>query len=78
MAGLLHARLAALPGVQVRRPPQANSLFVDLPPGVGDALRARGWRFYDFIAGAGSRLMTAWDTTPEDVEALAVDLEALL
>jgi len=78
MAGLLHARLTALPGVQVRRPPQANSLFVDLPPGVGDALRARGWRFYDFIAGAGSRLMTAWDTSPEDVEALAADLEALL
>ena len=52
------------PASRVRRPPQANSLFVDLPPGVGDALRARGWRFYDFIAGAGSRLMTAWDTDP--------------
>ena len=78
MAALLHARLAALPGVTVLRAPQANSVFVHLPPGVGDALRARGWRFYDFIAGAGSRLMTAWDTTPEDVAALVGDLEALL
>ena len=78
MAARLHARLAALPGVKVARPPQANSLFVHLPPGVGDALRARGWRFYDFIAGAGSRLMCAWDTTPEDVDALADDLAGLL
>jgi len=78
MAALLHERLRALPGVVVARAPQANSLFVHLPPGVGDALRARGWRFYDFIAGAGSRLMCAWDTTPADVEALAADLAALL
>jgi threonine aldolase len=78
MARLLHGRLAALPGVAVAREPEANSVFVHLPPGVGDALRARGWRFYDFIAGAGSRLMTAWDTAPEDVETLVADLAALL
>ncbi len=78
MARLLHERLRALPGVEVLRAPQANSLFVSLPPGVGDALRAQGWRFYDFIAGAGSRLMCAWDTQAEDVEALAADLAALL
>jgi threonine aldolase len=78
MARLLHARLAALRGVTVVREPQANSVFVSLPPGVGDALRARGWRFYDFIAGSGSRLMTAWDTTQEDVEAFAADVAALL
>jgi len=78
MARLLHDRLRAVEGVAVLRAPQANSVFVSLPPGVGDALRARGWRFYDFIAGAGSRLMCAWDTAPEDVEALVADLRALL
>jgi threonine aldolase len=45
---------------------------------VADRVRARGWRFYDFIAGAGSRLMTAWDTAPEDLAAFAADLEAEL
>jgi threonine aldolase len=78
MASLLHERLRPLPGVTVLRAPQANTVFVHLPPGVGDALRGRGWRFYDFIAGAGSRFMCAWDTTPEDVAALAADLAALL
>ncbi len=77
MAALLHARLRAAPGVRALRAPQANSVFVELAPGLGDALRARGWRFYDFIAGAGSRLMCAWDTTPEDVEALVADVAAL-
>jgi threonine aldolase len=74
----LHQLLATVPGATPRRPPQANSVFVDLPPGVADAVRARGWRFYDFIAGAGSRLMTAWDTTDEDLEAFTADLRAVL
>jgi threonine aldolase len=78
LARALHARLAGLPGVEVLRPPEVNSVFVRLPPGVGDAVRARGWRFYDFIAGAGSRLMTAWDTTEEDLDAFVADLRQAL
>ena len=78
MARRLHGLLAALPEVKVRRVPQANSVFVDLPPGVADAVRGRGWRFYDFIAGAGSRLMTAWDTRPEDLDAFVADVKAEL
>ena len=74
----LHQLLAAIPGAAPLRPPQANSVFVNLAPGVADAVRARGWRFYDFIAGAGSRLMTAWDTSDEDLEAFAADLRAVL
>jgi threonine aldolase len=74
----LHQLLAAIPGAAPLRPPQANSVFVDLPPGVADAVRARGWRFYDFIAGAGSRLMTAWDTTDADLEAFVADLREVL
>jgi threonine aldolase len=74
----LHALLAGIPGARPLRTPQANSVFVDLPPGAADALRGRGWRFYDFIAGAGSRLMTAWDTSDEDLEAFAADLREVL
>ena len=53
-------------------------VFVGSPTGVAGALRARGWRFYDFIGAGGSRLMCAWDTTPEDVERLAGDVAALV
>jgi threonine aldolase len=78
MARRLHVLLADVPGLKAARPPQVNSIFVHFPPGAADAVRARGWRFYDFIAGAGSRLMTAWDTQPEDLEAFARDVREVM
>jgi threonine aldolase len=78
MAHRLYVLLADVPGLKVARPPQVNSIFVHFPPGAADAVRARGWRFYDFIAGAGSRLMTAWDTEPQDLEAFASDVREVM
>jgi threonine aldolase len=75
MAALLERKVRGVPGVEILHPRQVNSVFVKLPGPVAAALRARGWRFYDFIGG-GSRLMCAWDTTPADVEAFARDLAA--
>jgi threonine aldolase len=60
------------PGRPDPPPRQANAVFAALPPGCRRA-RARGWRFYDFIGG-GSRFMCAWDSTEDDVRALADDL----
>ena len=73
MAALLERKVRSVPGVEVLHPRQVNSVFVKMPPRVAAAVRARGWRFYDFIGGA-SRLMCAWDTRPEDVDAFAADL----
>ncbi len=78
MAERLHARVRELPGVTVLHPRQANSVFVDMPAVVADALRARGWAFYSFIGAGGCRLMCSWDTTPEDVDAFAADARELL
>lgn len=77
MAAELEAALRAL-GVEVLQPRQANAVFVAFPDGVAAALRAVGWRFYDFIGSGGSRLMCAWDTSPDDVRRLAADVAALL
>jgi len=76
MADRLHAMVRDLPGVKVLHPRQANSVFLELPPRVAEGLRARGWRFYDFIGGA-FRLMCSWDTTEEDVRAFAEDLREM-
>jgi threonine aldolase len=73
MAALLEAEVTRVPGVSVIHPRQANGVFVTVPPAAAAALRAQGWRFYDFIGGA-VRLMCAWDTTPEDVKAFAAAL----
>jgi threonine aldolase len=74
----LRGLLAAIPGVRILQPRQANSVFAELPRAVVDALHARGWHFYDFIAWGGARLMCAWDTTAEDVQAFAADVRAAM
>ena len=77
MAARLHARVEGLPGVKVLYPRQANSVFLELPAAVREGMRARGWRFYDFIGWGGARLMCSWDTTEADVDAFARDLGEL-
>ena len=77
MAERLHALVRELPGVKVLHPRQANSVFLEMPARVAEGMRARGWRFYDFIGGA-FRLMCSWDTAEDDVRAFAEDLRELL
>ena len=77
MAALLEASLREL-GLELLHPREANAVFVALPGDAAAQLRAKGWRFYDFIGSGGSRLMCAWDTTPDDVRAFAADLAAVL
>jgi threonine aldolase len=76
MAARLHAAIRDVPGVEVLHAPQANAVFARLPAAAATALRARGWRFYEFIAGGGCRFMCSWDTEPASVDAFAADIRA--
>ena len=78
MAARLHDELAALTGVTILCPRQANAVFADLPAAAITGLQARGWRFYVFIGETGCRLMCAWDTTPADIDEFVADLKGLL
>ena len=77
MAQRLAIGLASVPGASLLFPVEANGVFVKLPQAVLEGLRARGWRFYTFIAAGGARFMCAWDTRPESVDALLTDLREL-
>ena len=77
MAQRLAAGLADIPGARLLFPVEANGVFVALPDSVQQGLRDRGWRFYTFIGAGGARLMCAWDTQPESVDALLADLREL-
>jgi threonine aldolase len=76
MAQRLHAGMQAIASVQVLHPPQANGVFARLTPVQAQALRDKGWKFYEFIAGGGCRFMCAWDTHEEAVDALLADLQS--
>lgn len=79
MAARLRAGLDALGDrVHVTLPTQANGVFVTLPAAVSAELR-RTWKFYDWHPASGEvRLMCAFDTTPEDVDAFLAAVRDLL
>jgi threonine aldolase len=73
MAARLAQALAATPGAQLVRPPQANMVFVRLPERSVAALQRTGLAGYVGSDGA-MRLCASWRTAPQDIDAL---LEAL-
>ena len=71
MATLLASRIAAIEGVTVMRPVQANAVFATLPADVTMRLQER-FRFYTWDQATGEvRWMCSWDTTAGDVTMFA-------
>jgi len=78
MAARLAGAVREIPGVRLTNEPQANAVFAVLDPAVTERLQ-RDWRFYVWDEHSGEvRWMTSWDTTPEDVDAFAAALHAML
>ncbi len=71
MAARLAEGLAQLPGATLKHPVEANELFVELPDPVIRGLLADGFHFYrwDNEESVVVRLVTAFDTAPETVDA---------
>ncbi len=73
--------IAAACGNRLFHPVDANELFMILSPAEQDALRAQGFDFYDWTAPAGApgaaRFVTAWNSDPAHVSALARAMAAL-
>lgn len=78
-ANAMAARLAGglrAAGVSLTRPAEANAVFASLPPGLTAALQDR-FRFYTWNVRTGEvRLMCAWDTTEDEVDALVAAIAA--
>lgn len=73
--------LATACGPRLLHPVEANELFVMLSDAEKTALRSAGFDFYDWPAPAGAagaaRLVTAWNSDPAHVGALARAIAAL-
>ena len=78
MAQKLAAAIGQLPGARLLAPVEANGVFIDLPEAAIAAVRAKGWRFYNFVGATGVRFMCSWDTTPATVDAFTADLRGAL
>jgi len=77
MAQRLGHGMAAIDGVSLLYPVEANGVFVNMPAASEAGLRALGWRFYSFIGSGGARFMCAWDTSADSVDHLLSDLRRL-
>jgi threonine aldolase len=78
MAGRLAAAIDGIPGLRITQPVEANGVFAVLDPAATERLQ-RDWPFYVWNEATGEvRLMTAWDTAPEDVDAFAADVRRAL
>jgi threonine aldolase len=75
-AARLEGGLALIPGVEILGRREANAVFAKLKPAYAAALRAKGWKFYDFIGAGGCRFMCSWATTDAEVDAFLADARA--
>ncbi|MEU8104114.1 aminotransferase class V-fold PLP-dependent enzyme [Nonomuraea muscovyensis] len=74
MAARLAAGVADVPGVRIAYPVESNAVFVALPPAVAATLKERYLFHYWDEDACVVRWMTAFDTTPEQVDHLVDDL----
>jgi threonine aldolase len=69
-------QLAAAAGDRLVLPVEANEVFLKVSPDEAQALRDKGFDFYDWGPGE-ARLVTSWDSDSGHVEALAQAIRAL-
>ena len=73
-AGELAKKMAAIPGIELLYPVQANGVFVRMAEHLHVALTNEQWAFYGFI-GDCYRFMCSWQTTTEDIDELITSLK---
>ena len=75
MATRLSTGLAALPGIELAYPTQANEVFVRLPGSTVERLKSEGFVVNEGeLDGSAARFVTSWNTDPKDVDRLLAKL----
>ncbi len=75
MARILAEKIAVIPGLKITQPVQSNGIFVIMPAKVAEKV-STAYFFYPWNELLSEyRLMTSWDTTPEDIDMFVRMLE---
>lgn len=69
MARELFKGLSQIPNTKLRHPVEANEIFIELPKPVIEGLQKDGFQFYPWQGEHLIRLVTAFNTHPDDVQA---------
>ena len=73
-ARLLAEKLSAVLGSDPVFPVDANAVFFRLPDSVVNALKVRGWHFYQFFGPDIYRFMCAWSTTETQIDEFVAEV----
>ena len=76
MAARLAARLTGIPGIRLLHPVEINEIFAAMPPPLIERLLAAGFGLYD-RGGGEVRLVTAFSTTAEEIDAFVAAARGL-
>jgi threonine aldolase len=70
----LAEQLSQFSEIKLVAPVEANGVFAHFPDHVHKSLKDKGWRYYNFIAKGGARLMCSWSTSEQDIEDFIDDI----
>ncbi len=78
MAARLRDGIAAVPGIEILRPVEANIIFARIPANVAAEVQKAGFLFSDWpVFGADAyRLVTGFSTTSVDIDAFVAALRS--
>jgi len=74
MAIRLAERLRLEAKIEIVFPVEANSVFIPLEKRIEEALRARGWHFYQFVQPDIYRIMCSWSVSDSDLDEFVSDV----
>lgn len=74
-AQYFYSQISEIEELNIAYPVQANTVFLEMPLQVNEALKQKGWYYYNFIGTGYSRIMFSWNTNHEDVNKLIDDLK---
>ncbi len=74
----LASQLQQFSDIHLVAPVEANGVFAHFPDELHRSLKDKGWRYYNFIAKGGARLMCSWNTTEQDINNLINDISESL
>ncbi|MBT7952427.1 MAG: low specificity L-threonine aldolase [Gammaproteobacteria bacterium] len=74
----LAEQLSQFSEIKLVAPVEANGVFAHFPDHVHKSLKDKGWRYYNFIAKGGARLMCSWNTNEQDITDFINDIRSSL
>ena len=77
MAKYFEKKLSNIKEIEIKFPVQSNSVFIEAPVKILEALKKKDWIFYSFIGAGGARFVFSWNSSKKRIDELIEDLKTI-